>query len=302
QRDGTRLGHGLKDMAAYAPFALIFGIFGAAALAIVVFWERLSLQFDTFLSSYAHDLERAAIVVTPAAMRKHAAMLAGSVLAAWGACALVLHPPVLNLIVLLVLFSGGTLFGVRIWIAHRIKKRLASFANQLEIVLRLLVSALRVGLGLRQALAMVVDEMPSPAGVEFSRALAQTTIGVTMEDALDQLAERMPSAEMTMLTKSIRIQSRTGGNLAKILLNLAEMIKQRRRIDRRIKSLTAESVSTKYVITALPVSVTLFILTFEPDLRSGLLDTFLGHLVLGFAIILLTSGWFLFDHLSKLDV
>ncbi|MDQ2866527.1 MAG: type II secretion system F family protein [Candidatus Eremiobacteraeota bacterium] len=289
-------------MAALAPFALVFGIFGAAAVAVVLFWERLSGRFDAFLASYTADLERAAIIVTPAAMRKRAAAIAGIVLGGWGIAIALLRPPFVNAAFLLLFFGGVAFFGVRFWIARRIKKRLAEFANQLEIVLRLLVSALRVGLGLRQALAMVIDEMPSPAGVEFGRALAQTTIGVTMEDALDQLAQRMPSAEMTMLTKSIRIQSRTGGNLAKILLNLAEMIKARRRIDRRIKSLTAESVSTKYVITALPVSVTLFILAFEPDLRSGLLDTFLGHVVLGVACTLLLSGWFLFDHLSKLDV
>lgn len=289
-------------MAAYAPFALVFGIFGAAALAVVVFWEKLSQHIDKLLATYSSDLERAAIVMSPAALRKQAAIISGAVVIFWAIAIALMRPPVVNAIVFFIAFLGIAFLGVRLWIAQRIKKRLSEFGNQLEIVLRLLVSALRVGLGLRQALAMVVDEMPSPAGVEFSRALVQTTIGVTMEDALDQLAERMPSAEMTMLTKSIRIQSRTGGNLAKILLNLAEMIKQRRRIDRRIKSLTAESVSTKYVITALPVSVTLFILFFEPDLRSGLLDTFLGHVVLGVALVLLLSGWFLFDHLSKLDV
>jgi len=80
------------------------------------------------------------------------------------------------------------------------------------------------------------------------------------------------------------------------------MIKQRRRIDRRIKSLTSESRSSRMVITALPVVVTAFILAFEPDMRAGLLGTLIGHIVLAIAGLLLTCGWFLFGHLGKIDV
>jgi Flp pilus assembly protein TadB len=264
--------------------------------------DRMGVVFEKIAESYALDLERAAIVLSPAKGRQYVASIVFAIVVSWALMLLVWHPDLVTALFWLVALAGVAVIGVRYWIYRRIKKRLAAFRDQLEMVLRLIVSALRVGLGLRQAIAMVINDMPSPANVEFGRALAQTTIGVTVEDALDQLAARMPSTEMSMFAKAIAIQSRTGGNLAKILLNLAEMIKQRRRIDRRIRSLTAESRSTKWVITALPVVVTTFILLFEPEMRDGLLGTFIGHCVLVLAAILVISGWIIFDRISRLDV
>jgi tight adherence protein B len=264
--------------------------------------DHMGSLFEKIAAQYATDLERAAIVLTPAKARQVVGTIILAIIVAWGLILVVGHQSLTTSLLWLVALCGAAVLGVRYWIARRIKKRLADFGNQLEMVLRLIVSALRVGLGLRQAVAMVINEMPSPANVEFGRALAQTTIGVSIEEALDQLAARMPSTEMSMLAKAITIQSRTGGNLAKILLNLAEMIKQRRRIDRRIRSLTAESRSSKWVISALPVFVTAFILVFEPEMRAGLLGTLVGHFVLIVAAVLVISGWMLFGQLSRLDV
>jgi Flp pilus assembly protein TadB len=264
--------------------------------------ERIGGELEKLAEGYASELERAAIVLTPQQSRKYTAAILGAVLAAWALYAVMARPSFVMGAFWLIAFCGIAAIGVRMWIRRRIATRLAQFNNQLEMVLRLIVSALRVGLGLRQAVGMVINDMPAPANVEFGRALAQTAIGVPIEDALDQLARRMPSTEMMMLAKAIKIQSRTGGNLAKILLNLAEMVKQRRRIERRIRSLTSESRSTRYVITALPVSVTAFILIFESDMREGLLGTLIGHAMLAIAAGLLMGGWFLFGHLSKIDV
>jgi Flp pilus assembly protein TadB len=264
--------------------------------------SRAGSMFDRLAGAYSDQLERAAIVLDPQAARKYTLTILLCVMAAWGIFVAVLRPGLVMGACYLVLFLGMTALGIRVWIARRIKKRLLAFNNQLEMVLRLLVSALRVGLGLRQAIGMVISEMPAPSSIEFGRALAQTAIGVTVEDAFDQLAVRMPSTEMMMLAKSIKIQTRTGGNLAKILLNLAEMIKQRRRIDRRIRSLTSESRSTKWIVTALPVVVTTFIMIFEPPMRDALINTLIGRVVMGIAIVLLTAGWVTFDHISRIDV
>jgi tight adherence protein B len=181
-------------------------------------------------------------------------------------------------------------------------RRLGTFNNQLEIALRLITGALRVGLGLRQALITVVSDMPDPTRIEFSRVLSQTQIGVSIYDALDQLAERMPSSEISMMTRAIRIQSGTGGNLGRVLENLAETIKQRRKLNRKIAALTSEAKFTKYIISALPICVGAFILIFEPDMRQGLLFTLIGRICLAVVIGLITLGWIVFGQLSRLDV
>jgi len=287
---------------AFAPVALAISLLAGVAVVWSLFAERLNGYVDAMLAWYVRMFERAAIVVSPPQMRKRSLIALAIVLVAWLATVLMLNPSTLADCLLAVLYPGFVVVAVRLWIVRRVEKRLAEFSGQLEMVLRLVVSALRVGLGLRQAIGMVINEMPAPANVEFGRAFAQTAIGVTMEDALAALAERMPSTEMTMLSQTIRIQSKTGGNLTKILLNLAEMIKQRRRIERRVRALTAESRSTRLVITGLPIFVGTFIMVFEPDMRSALLGTMIGHVVLVLAIALLTAGWIVFGRLSRLDV
>ena len=112
----------------------------------------------------------------------------------------------------------------------------------------------------------------------------------------------MPSGEMSMMTRAIRIQSTTGGNLGKVLENLAETIKQRRRINRKIAALTAEAKFSKYIISALPICVGAFIMTFEPDMRTGLLFTLIGNICLGVVVGLIAIGWIVFGRLSRLDI
>ncbi len=287
---------------AFAPVALAVSFLAGAAVIWALFAERLNDVLERRLRWYIAMLERAAIIVTPAQIRRNAIATVIAVVLAWLATAIVVHASMMTGVFLALLYPGVVWLAIRFWILRRIQKRLQEFSNQLEMVLRLVVSALRVGLGLRQSIGMVINEMPAPASVEFGRAFAQTAIGVTMEDALAQLAARMPSTEMTMLSQTIRIQSKTGGNLTKILLNLAEMIKQRRRIERRMRALTSESRSTKWVITALPVFVGAFIIAFEPDMRSALLGTLIGHVVLVLAVALLTAGWIVFGKLSTLDI
>ncbi|HTA40375.1 MAG TPA: type II secretion system F family protein, partial [Candidatus Acidoferrales bacterium] len=184
----------------------------------------------------------------------------------------------------------------------RISKRLQLFNNQLEIALRLMTSGLRAGLGLRQALVVVVSEMPDPIRIEFNRVLSQTSIGVSVYDALDMLNQRMPSQEMLMMTKAIRIQSKTGGNLGRVLETLAETIKQRRRIDRKVATLTSEARASSYVMTGLPIFIGIFIIGFQPAMRDSLLGTFLGRVMLAGSMGLLVLGQLVMNAMSKVDV
>lgn len=286
-------------MSGAAPFIVFFGVAGAVALACIAFWEKVIAWVAARVEPYRRLLERAAI---PIKAEELAIMVIAAAIAPWGLLAALLKPsPLVGILML-----GGTsllaFLGCRGYIVYRVGKRLGTFNNQLEMVLRLIAGALRVGLGLRQALVTVVSDMPDPARIEFSRLLSQTQIGVSIYDALDQVAERMPSGEMAMMTRSIRIQSQTGGNLGKVLENLAETIKQRRRINRKIAALTAEAKFSKYIISALPICVGAFIMIFEPDMRQGLLFTLIGRICLAVVAILIGIGWLIFDAISRLDI
>lgn len=286
-------------MTGVLPFFVLVGVAGAVALACVAFWDRLLGWVASHLEPYRKMLERAAI---PIKAEELAMMVVGASIVPWGILAFLMKPSPIVGILLLAATSAFSFMGVKGYVNLKVGRRLGTFNNQLEIALRLITGALRVGLGLRQALITVVSDMPDPTRIEFSRVLSQTQIGVSIYDALDQLAERMPSSEISMMTRAIRIQSGTGGNLGRVLENLAETIKQRRKLNRKIAALTSEAKFTKYIISALPICVGLFILIFEPDMRQGLLYTLIGRICLGVVIGLIALGWIVFGQLSRLDV
>ncbi|MGR4064272.1 MAG: type II secretion system F family protein [Vulcanimicrobiaceae bacterium] len=196
----------------------------------------------------------------------------------------------------------GTFYGFGVWVRNKIKNRLEKFNGQLEVALRLMATGLRVGLGLRQSLIVVVSEMPDPLRSEFNRVLGQTSIGVSIYDALDQLGERMPGSEMLMMTRAIRIQSQTGGNLGRVLDTLAETITQRRRIDRKVRALTSEARASSLVITILPLFVAGFILATQPTLRDALIGTTFGRLVMLLVAGLLFVGNYVMRSMAVVDV
>jgi tight adherence protein B len=176
------------------------------------------------------------------------------------------------------------------------------FGDQLELVLRLMASGLRAGLGLRQALVLVIDELDDPARTEFMRVVGQANIGLSVHDALDALVKRMPSDECSMMVRAIRVQSQTGGNLAKVLEHLAYTIKERRRVYRKMRALTAEGRMSAWVIALLPVVVGGMIMAFNAPMRHALLGTGLGHVVMVFVALLEASGVAILMRLMKFEV
>ena len=284
--------------ASVIPFAVFFGAAAAVAIVFVTFWTKIVALLTPYTEPYRLRLERADVKV---GAEQLIFGIIGSAAALWGLIVVIAHPSVIVGALLLPGLIAVAFLGCGVWIDRKIKKRLERFNEQLEVVMRLMASGLRVGLGLRQAMVVVVNETAEPARSEFARVLGQTAIGVSIHDALDQLADRMPGNEMTMMTRSIRIQSQTGGNLGKVLETLAETIKQRRRIGRKVRALTSEARSSGYVITALPIVVALFILGFEPHMRDGLLFTTIGRFCLLGVAALIVGGQVTMNKLSSLD-
>lgn len=167
------------------------------------------------------------------------------------------------------------------WLTWRKARRMSAFTEQLELVLRMLGGALRIGLGLRQAIVLVTEETSDPARREFMRVIGRTNLGVSTLDAFEELATRMKSPEVNMMARAMRVQSQTGGDLAKVLDMLADTIRDRRRIFRKMRALTAQGRAGAYIIGALPVAVGSFIVVTQHSLAAALFHTMLGQCVLG---------------------
>ena len=226
----------------------------------------------------------------------------GSAAVIWVALDFMMRPP--PAVMFLLLFVSAAIAGAGFWmiVQMKLRTRLDAFVTQLELALRLIASGIRIGLGLRQALTIVIQEMPDPARYEYMRVIGQTNIGVSAYDALDSLAKRMPSSETLMMARAIRIQSQTGGDLAKILEMLANTIKDRRRIQRKIRALTAEGRASAAILSALPPFLAGFISLTEPAMGQALLMTLYGHIALMIVAVLEALGVFFLLRMLKVDV
>lgn len=285
-------------MSGLVPYVVFVGVAGVVALVFVAFWENIVGLLTPLTAGYRRDLERAGIQVKAEEL---VFGIIGVAVMVWGLLMVLSRPNPLVGAIELVVCGVLAFYGTSVWVRGRIKKRLRLFNEQLEIALRLMSSGLRVGLGLRQALTTVVKEMPEPSRIEFGRVLGQTSIGVSIYDALDQLSGRMPSNELTMMSKAIRVQSQTGGNLGHVLEVLAETIKQRRKIGRKVRALTSEARASGYVITALPVFVGGFILVAEPHMRDSLIGTFVGRASLLGTFTLIAVGHILMNRMTDFE-
>lgn len=284
---------------AVAPFGIFFGI--AACLALGVFACRKHFVARTATASAALQtrIDRADVQVKVEELALGA--LGGSAIL-WVAAAIFLHPPLLIAVLMLPAAIALTAAGTLRWLTWKAQRRIASFTQQLELVLRMLGGALRIGLGLRQAIILVADEAPNPARREFMRVIGRTNIGISMLDALDELADTMPSPEVTMMARAIRVQSQTGGDLAKVLESLANTIKDRRRVFRKMRALTAQGRGGAFVIGALPILVGGFVMVTQPAMGHAMLYTIYGRIALGIVAVLECAAIVTLNRIMQFDV
>ena len=213
-----------------------------------------------------------------------------------------LRPSVLVGCVIVAAAAAAGFFGLRRFVAMKAAGRRKRFLPQLEMALRMMSSSLRVGLGLRQAIVVVTEELEDPARHEFVRVIGRTNIGISILDAIDEVAERMPSSEMMMSARAIRIQSKTGGDLAKVLDGVAETIRARRGLVAKMKSLTAEGRASGMIILALPLVIGGFIMLTQPAMAHSLFTTKIGLSALGLVAALECAAGVSLNKIMSFDV
>ncbi len=286
-------------VAVLAPYAIVLGVIGTIGLSVIATWDRVERALEKFAGGFGADIDRADLGLSAQRIGAILAVVSGLL---WFVLIVVLHLTIVNAALCVPIAFAATAFGFRTWIRGKVAKRLKAFNEQFELVLRLISSGLRVGLSLRQAVALVIEESPEPARTEFARVVARASIGVPMDVALDDLVKRVPSDELQMLVDAIDVSSKTGGNLAKILDHLAGTIKARRSIQRKVRSLTGEARASGWVIAVLPVGLGLFIMGTQPPMREAMFGTPIGHLSLIIFVVLEVVGAGLVKAMMRLDV
>ncbi|TSB04213.1 type II secretion system F family protein [Sphingorhabdus contaminans] len=151
----------------------------------------------------------------------------------------------------LMLGAGLPHFAVSFLMAKRIKLFTTNFPDAIELLVRGLKSGLPVG----ETLGMVAKEIPGPVGEEFKMVTEKIRIGKTMEDALQETADRMGTPEFQFFVITLAIQRETGGNLAETLANLADVLRKRAQMKLKIRAMSSESKASAYIVGSLPFFV-----------------------------------------------
>jgi tight adherence protein B len=284
---------------AILPVAIFAGITATVFFTFFAFWSWVNDRATARVLSLADRLDRAGI-----GMRAQEIVLSISslVVIIWVALMLTLHPSfVLSLLLLPAVAAAGT-FSFYAYVGFRISRRLNAFVSQLEPATRLIAGGLRVGLGLRQSLTIVTEELPDPARYEFRRVIGQTNLGASILDAMDDMAARTSSHESLMLARVFRVQSESGGDLARILDQLADTIKDRRHVHRKIAALTSEGRMSAWVLMLIPVGLTAFIAVTQPQMSTALFYSWIGRIVLLIILGLETCAYFWLKALLRVKV
>jgi tight adherence protein B len=215
------------------------------------------------------------------------AFLAGGLLQSW----------LLALVVAVIAGASPVL-----WLRFKLRRRLSRLHEQLPDILMILASSLRAGHSFMQALDMVAQEIGDPAAGEFGRVLTEIRLGRPVPDTLNAMAERVGSEDFEWAVLAVNIQREVGGNLAEILENVAETVREREQIRRQVKVLSGEGRLSMMVLIILPFFLGLGLELVNPGYINTLFTDPLGWVMLGVAGVLSVVGVFWMRKLVKIDV
>ncbi|MCE9551994.1 MAG: type II secretion system F family protein [Planctomycetes bacterium] len=195
-----------------------------------------------------------------------------------------LHPALLPLVAI----TGGMMpLG---WLMFRRRRRFRKFAAQLPDGLELVARALRAGHSLAAGFHLVGEEMADPMGKEFNRVFEEQNLGVTMEDALNSLTERIPNLDLKFFATAVVLQRQTGGDLAEILDKIGYLIRERFKIWGQVQALTGEGRLSGIVLLALPPALFMAVYRLNPDYVTVLFTDPMGRQMLLVAAVLQVVG------------
>lgn len=225
-------------------------------------------------------LERAGLTMTPRDF--YIASMISAIL-----CGAAVHfgtssPPLMTAVAA---FVGG--LGLPRWFLSKLVKRYqAKFIGELANAIDVVVRGVKSGLPLNECLQVIARESPEPLASEFREVVEEQRMGVPLAEALDRLCNRVPLAEVRFLAIVIAIQQQAGGNLSEALGNLSGVLRDRLRLQMKVKALSAEAKASAMVLASLPPGVMSMVYVTTPDYITPLFTTTPGKFML-----LVGAGW-----------
>lgn len=182
------------------------------------------------------------------------------------------------------------------------RSRSQKLNDQLPDALGAISNSLRSGLSFIQSMNIAMKEMESPIADEFARVIRDNTLGKPLDEALSDFADRNDDEDIDMLVTAIMIQRQVGGNLSEVLDVITGTIRERMRIKGEVRTLTAQGKMSAAVIGLLPVGIALAISVMNPEYIHVLLNTTLGNILIGVAVLMEMTGTFILTRIIKIEV
>lgn len=206
-------------------------------------------------------------------------------------------PPLFSL-----LAAAGAVGGCFGWLRRKQDGRREAFIRQLPEVARVLSNAASAGLALRTAVPMAADELTEPAKTELRRTADAMAVGQSLEDALHELEDRMPSRELAVLVTTLVIQARAGGALVSALRGISETLDARKELRREVQTVMAGEVFTGYIAIFLGIVSLILLNAVDPTVLNKMVTTPLGiaALIIGGSLYLI--GFLIIRRLTRIEV
>jgi tight adherence protein B len=178
------------------------------------------------------------------------------------------------------------------WLLRRRRKRIEQFIESMPDAVDLIGRALRSGHGLASGLGLVAEEMKGPIAAEFNRVYEEQNLGLPIELALRNMADRIPVMDVRFFVIAVVVQRTTGGDLAEVLDKIGRLIRQRFELHGHVKALTAEGRISGLVLLALPPLLLAFQSFTNYDYVSVLFNNPVGvKMLVGTAVAQLIGAW-----------
>ncbi|WP_282696946.1 type II secretion system F family protein [Streptomyces sp. CC208A] len=194
-----------------------------------------------------------------------------------------------------------------VWVAYgylnwQRQKRIEKFINQLPELSRILANATQAGLALRMAISLAADEMESPAGDELEKVSQQLAVGAPLDDALAELADRLPSRELVVLVTTLVLANKAGGTVVSSLRNLTETLEQRKETRREVRTQLSQVSMTAYAVPVIGFGSLLLIDNMQPGALDRMTASPIGQGAVIAACALYVLGFAAIRRFSKIDV
>ncbi|MBX3445920.1 MAG: type II secretion system F family protein [Parvibaculaceae bacterium] len=193
-----------------------------------------------------------------------------------------------------VLGGFAAAFGLPRWfLSYLVKRRQKAFTEEFANSIDVIVRGVKSGLPVNDCLKLIAAEAPEPVRTEFQGLVEAQRVGVTLEQGLEKIYERMPLPEVNFFMIVLSIQQKTGGNLSEALGNLSKVLRERKKMRGKIQAMSQEAKASAAIIGSLPPAVMLLIYFSSRDYMTVLFTTTAGHIIIVGSLLWMSIGVFI---------